>query len=709
MTRIGTLGSNNAYISRILEIQNRMDDAQLQVSTGLKAQSFSGIAEGANSLINFENEMDASVQFVKGNTLVSTRLTAATAAVTGVQATVKSFRDQLITLNQNGTKNQQSVEQIQKFAFQAMLDIQSYMGTNADGQYMFAGGRVSQDPVQLPAATLAGFQAVYDGSTYTYPTTRSAQLLDAKITKYDSTSLTFNRATGTLTAANAASLKDIAAGSTFSVASSVSNNTNFVARSHALTNVAGTPLAEGASAAGTFSYGSTPTNILAGAHGGLNFAFAANGNMKITPTTANSLSNLTVGTKFTINGSTGNAYDGAYKVVSNTNGVVEMATDTDVALNESVIQTLAPSTPMAVSLGGALQSIPAGNLAFTVTSNAGGTTVTLSGANFTGLGFAAGGGDQLTIGGTADHNGTFTTTAASATSVSFKINPDALRISKFLPQAIPRNDVTVSFKTGPIDAPITNTVTNAAYGTLTFDPVGTANGRELITASGGVNSFKDALGNPYPIVGQIISLSSTTGVNDGSYKVMVNSGGTLEVESIPITNETTALAEVSATSWYKGDTLTIQHRIDHDRQLNIGIYASDPGVEKALRALGMIAQGTYGTAGGLENNTSRITGALYLLNDALSSPAPGQSPFGTELTGDINTMQQNIGFVQKVISNKNSAHSAYQGFLDARIADISVADKTSAITALTMDSNALQASYQALGKVQSLSLLNYLK
>ena len=716
MTRIGTLGSNNSYVNRILDIQSRMNDEQIQTSSGMKSDTYSGIATDANTALNFETEMAAATQFVKGNTSIGTKLTAASASIDSIQATMKTFNKQLSTFFSGNTTLQSNVEQIQTFAYQSMLDVQSYLSANVDGEYLFSGGRVSNEPVDLPASTKAGFQAIYDGSNTTWPTSRAAQLLATTVTRQDSAKLTFTPASGTISAASAAGLTPLASGAVVSVTNSVSNNQNYQVRSHAAMNVAGAALAEGTSASltSTISYGSTPTNLTSAAGapgtGPLIFAFKPNGNMTVTPTNANTMSNLTAGMKFTLNGTTGNAWDGAYKVVSNVNGVVEFATDTDQAQSESVAQT-AGAVPIGIKLNGVANPLGVGTVTMTATPSAASnqTLVTITSAGNFG-GFAVGGGDKITIGGSTDHNGTFTTVSATANTVTFAINSDALRVSKFLPQT-GRNDVTVSF--GGSVSTTAKTLTAAAnasapgYGSMTFSPVGTTG--ERITGSNGATSFLDSSGNPYPPVGQVISLTSTSGVNDGVYTVTANNGGNIEVQSVQMTAETVTTADLGVTSWYKGDTLQIQHRIDQDRQVNVGIYASDTAFEKAFRAMGLIAQGVFGTAGGLDQNQQRINQAMYLMNDALSSPAPGTPPFGTELRGDISTVQQNIGFVQQVISNKNDKHNAFIDFLSTRIAGIEQVDKNQAVTSMLSDSNALQASYQALSKVSSLSLMNYLK
>ncbi|MDO8605317.1 MAG: flagellin [Phaeospirillum sp.] len=708
MTRIGTLGANTAYVDRILDIQSRINDTQIQVSTGLKSESYAGIATDANTLLNFETEKASAEQFIKGNTSIGTKLSAAAKTVDGIQTSLKNFNKNLTTFFGGNTTDQKNVEQIQTFAFQTMIDIQSYLSANVNGQYLFSGGRLSTEPVVLPASTLTGFQALYDGDNKTWPTSRAAQLLETTIPRQETTKLTFTPATGTIRAADANALTPLATGSVVSVTNSVSNNTDYQVRSHAAMNVGGTALAEGTTAsATTVSYGSTPTNLTSGANtGALTFAFMPNGNMKITPATANSLSNLTAGTTFTINGST--SWDGAYKVITNLNGAVELAIDTDQAKSETIGQTAA-AVPLSIKLAGVAQALTfPGTATITATPSAASdkTLVTITGGAGDFSGFAAIGGEVLTIGGSSSHNGTFTTVSATANSVTFAINSDALRVSKFLPQT-GRTDVTVSFD-APVGTPPASLVTSAAYTSLSFSPIGTTG--ERITATGGATSFQDALGNPYPAVGKVITLTSTSGVNDGVYKVTANNGSNIEVESVQMTAEAgVTTADLATTSWYKGDSLQIQHRIDQDRQVNVGVYASDTAFEKAFRALGLIAQGTFGTSGGLDSNQSRITQAMYLLNDSLQSPAAGTPPFGTELRGDITTVQQNLGFVQQVINNKNDKHKNFIGFLGARIATIEQIDKNEAVTGLLSDSNALQASYQALAKVQGLSLMNYLK
>lgn len=712
MTRIGTLGANTAYIARIMDIQTRVQAEQVQVTTGLKAQSYDGIASGTNTLINFQNEIAGADTFIENNNVQDTKLQAASTAVTSVQKALKVFRDSLASFKQNNPKNELNIKNIQKSAFETMQALQADLATNVNGQYLFSGGRVSEVPVQLQAASLSEFQAMYDGALRTAPTTRSADLQDLKITNLEAAAISFNGSNGVISPVQADAFKGVYAGSRITISDSAAtppNNGSFTVKSKAMCDVTGTPLAEGSSTTSVISYGDTPSTILAAATSQLNFTFAADGTMKMTADTAGSLANLTVGTKFTIgpelyNGAVTNGYEGSFEVISNLNGVVNFKTDFGPAKPESVA-----STDLTFGIDGGAMANPAtaGTLNFTTTTSTttGLTTVTLSAASGATVDFAGVSvGDQLSIGGTQFHNGTFTVTDATATTVSFVINPEGARISQFLPQT-GRTDPKISFYDSTASAQAT--LDSSKFTSLSFSNTGTK-GERITAATAG--AFLDEGGNQKPAAGTIITLSSTTGVNDGVYKVVNNGGDYLEIESVSLTTESkSTTAKISSDTWYKGDTLQLTHRVDTNRTVEVAAYASDPAFEKAMRALALIAQGVYGTAGGLENHQERIAQAQYLIADALENPAPGTPPFGTEQAGDLRTVVSKIDGTRKTISLKNEKHEQFKGFLGQRVIDISQIDKTEAATKMLADQTALEASYQTLAQVRNLTLLNYLK
>lgn len=703
--RIGTYGASQQYLSSLLTLQARTNKEELQITSGLKSQTYSGIAQSANNVLNYQVMNSQTQQYLTNNSITSTKLQASSAAIGGIQTSITTFLNELKTFQQTGAYDQGSINQLQTFAFQGMQNIQAYLNTSINGEYLFSGGKTSTAPMQMDAASLSQLQAQYNGSTITYPTSTAASLLDVNITSKQATSLSFQSATGTITAGQADALTSVVGGSTITVANSTSNNNTYTVHSQAATNVGGAALGEtttaaGAGAAAQINYGPNGTALTNATTGNLNFAFAPSGQMTITPTTANTLTNLTAGTKFTVSQSTGNAWDGSYQVVSNINGVVTLANDESPVQTEQVTSTQLALTDTTTA---ATPALTAGKLTFSSTSSAvtGKTTVTLTaaGADFGGISV----GDYVNIGGTTDHNGSVKVTAVTGNTISYVTNPVAVRVSQFLPQT-GRSDVTIS-STDPQGNQ--STLKSLNYGTLSFSPTGA--GGETITAAT-ANSFLDSKGAIAPPTGSVMKLSSTSGVNDGVYTVVSNDGTNIVIKSNTLTTETNSTtATLSSSSYYKGDSLQQSQLIDQGRSVDIGTSAANPAFEKAIRAMGIIAQGVYGTAGGLDQNKSRISNAIWLLNDALQSPAAGTPPYGQESSSDISSVSQAIGYTQSIIAQKNTTNTQLSGYLQTQISSQENADQTTAVTSLLNDSNALQAAYQAVAQIRNLSLITYLK
>ena len=148
--------------------------------------------------------------------------------------------------------------------------------------------------------------------------------------------------------------------------------------------------------------------------------------------------------------------------------------------------------------------------------------------------------------------------------------------------------------------------------------------------------------------------------------------------------------------------------MDDDRDFVFDVQANDPAFEKAIRAIKLILQGEYGTEGGLDQNLDRVNDAMYLLNAALDETVSGTAPFGDELAGSYESVEQDIGFDQFLIEQINNTHSRFIGFLEQDIAKVENTDQLEAITKLLDDQQALNASYQTFSRIRQLSLTNFL-
>jgi hypothetical protein len=226
-------------------------------------------------------------------------------------------------------------------------------------------------------------------------------------------------------------------------------------------------------------------------------------------------------------------------------------------------------------------------------------------------------------------------------------------------------------------------------------------------------------------VGMEFTISGTSS-NDGTFTVASISadGSSITVDEDITIAETfdpsTSLSQVSievfaadgtvasSQSYYGGDDFIMSHRVDESRTIDWDVNAGHPAFEKAIRAMSILAQGGFGSEGGLDQNQERIANALYMLNDALESPADGTPPYGAELHGDLNEILFELGFKQVVLHETINNQTDFNGLLDSFISETEDADQLEAITRLMDEQRSLEASYQALSRVFSLNLADFL-
>ena len=437
MTRIADFPSSGALVNYLLNTQARLIDTQVQLSTQKKSTDYAGLAQSSQRLVTLENQHAQLDQFVTNNEIMDLRLKSTETVLGGIRDVFVDFREQLFEYESGTMTDEGRVDTIQEAAYRALQDLEVHLNTEIDGRFVFAGGRVTTEPVDFGLTTLADFQSTYDGEAVVYPQSRAAHVeTDISLTAAD---------TGDLT------------------------------------------LASGPPAT-------------------------------ITAATAGSLSGITVGSTITLGGATTAGNNTQYTVVG----------------------------------------IDATN-----------TVLTLSGS--------------YTIGAT------------------------------------------------------TTTITNAF-----------AND-ETVTA------------------------------------------GTIDVGS-----------------YYSGDTSTQTHRVATSREFSLDMNAIDPAFEKAIRAMANIAQGAFGTNGGLDKHPERVDEALYLINAAIDTPPTGTAPFGTEQTSSIDDVERTLGYQRLLIDQTNSRNKELMGFFDGRVSSIEDINELETVTALLEDQQALEASYKAFSLIRQLSLTNFM-
>lgn len=231
MSRIATLTSSDQMTVILARTQQRVQDLQTQVATGKRAQSYAGIAGDTRRLIGLETQRALLDRFEQNNALMATRLDATAVAVDGIGETVRDFRNTLRQeLPSTSALTPAKAGELQQAAFRAMQGMQQYLNADVDGRALFAGSKVRQQPVDIGAASLAEFQARWNGSSVVYPPTREAQVGASGTLSHAQTgdlALTQSTASGpfdTITAANAGAFAALQPGATITVAGSTTSN-----------------------------------------------------------------------------------------------------------------------------------------------------------------------------------------------------------------------------------------------------------------------------------------------------------------------------------------------------------------------------------------------------------------------------------------------------------------------------------------------------
>lgn len=710
MSRISSYISNITLINQMLRTQDRLFDLETQVTSGKKSQDYLGISVNSQRLVNLENTKTQLERFVDNNTQQEVRLNIQDTVVEGIRKTVREFQVSLNNYSNSDLRNEEKVEEIQAAAYRGLVSMQNLLNTDVAGRFIFSGSRVGNEPVELGISSISAFQQKFDGYNVTVPTTRNAvlenfsfsqdennpasQFIDPSnflVFAQDADGVTTTGGNSSITATSAL-FSNLTAGATIEVTNTASNNGTYtvssVTNSGRTIEIVTTMLTDEAAVANTSISYRDPNNdaieltVSGSTIGNLSATRATN---TLTASTAGGFTGIPVGARITVAGTTLN--NGDYTVATNdgTNITVESNKLTDEGLGAGNVffDFYGGSQVVFTANGGTNDDTIA------IQQNGGGGAVP---DVFNGLAV----GDTVTIANTGSNNTTYTINAISTDGSTITV------------------DETVTNET---DFNATFSGTNSfAYTVGTQIDFNAATETIEIQDSGGT-AVPGAFSNL--AVGQQFTVSGVT-TNNGTFTIasIAANGSSVTVTQDITVNETdnngariqsfAAAGTIAADPFYNGDSISSTHRTSDLRSFENDLTAIDPAFEKAIRGMMLILQGTYGSSGGLDENSTRVDQSKYLIEASLEFTVSGTPPFGTELEGSIDQVQQDIGFNQVLLDSQNTLHKDFIGFIDSSIADIENADPLESITRLLDDSRSLEASYQAFSRIRQLSLTNFL-
>lgn len=153
MTRVSTMGHANLMTAFALNTQTRMAEAQIQVGTGFKSQSYAGIARNTSRLITLETQQARAANFRDGIEIVQMRLKLMSEGVSSLDKEVGSLRGALAG---QPTAEYAVSASIWKQADNLLRHVQDVLNMQDETGYLFGGVRREGAPVDATYATING-------------------------------------------------------------------------------------------------------------------------------------------------------------------------------------------------------------------------------------------------------------------------------------------------------------------------------------------------------------------------------------------------------------------------------------------------------------------------------------------------------------------------------------------------------------------------
>ncbi|NKB20121.1 MAG: hypothetical protein GKS01_06190 [Alphaproteobacteria bacterium] len=144
MTRVANFAQHERNLAHILNAQERLNTGQIQISSGKKAEQFSGIARDARRLVNVETSLVRTQQYMSNNDLTEQRLQNMETNVAQIFDVISEYKTLLI----NALNADNGADLAMPIQAQAMLDeITALLNVEDDGRFLFSGTLTDTQPI----------------------------------------------------------------------------------------------------------------------------------------------------------------------------------------------------------------------------------------------------------------------------------------------------------------------------------------------------------------------------------------------------------------------------------------------------------------------------------------------------------------------------------------------------------------------------------
>ena len=147
MSRVSQLAQQTQTLNNILNAQKRMQETEIQISSGYKSQTYTGISADANRLVSLEGLRTRFDQLEKNNTLIEARLERMDQSVATIFDAMSELRNLVIQ-----RINAASGDSVPLAAVaQNLLDVVAgQLNAKANGRFLFSGTQTNTAAVTIP-------------------------------------------------------------------------------------------------------------------------------------------------------------------------------------------------------------------------------------------------------------------------------------------------------------------------------------------------------------------------------------------------------------------------------------------------------------------------------------------------------------------------------------------------------------------------------
>ena len=192
----------------------------------------------------------------------------------------------------------------------------------------------------------------------------------------------------------------------------------------------------------------------------------------------------------------------------------------------------------------------------------------------------------------------------------------------------------------------------------------------------------------------LVELGSYMNTQDGSRYVFSGnqtSTPTFNPAGLPSPGDLTTNV---AADYYGGDSGVAQATVDHNVNLQYGVTGDNPAFEQIVRVLNFFANNATPLSQSNPTDVANVQQAQQMLGNAAQS---------------VQQLVATAGEQQANLAQLKTAHQNAITLANTSLNNIEQVDSATAITQLNTLQTQLQASYQTINLLQSLSLANYLK